>query len=278
MKTKDLLLIIMGSLFGVAIGVFIIYKYRKDIAIAAGNGYEWVTGEKKEKEATEIRKKIKDDLDDLTVQVEKLKIKIFSAGEKANQIEEGIPELRTIDQSHNEHMIQLDQLRNDTKDLNDKIKNLLKENAEMFPDLPRTDEERARRAIEHEEEIEIIEKQTERTRAIGIIFKTGTELSRANAEHSDVVAHFTNISNIGKYTPEQINANFDNANAKVAEAEKKCEEATQNHSRISLELELLLALQNERKNKLKDGVQSERIVLENDGGSQKQIEQGNVVS
>ena len=256
----------MGSLFGAIITGFIIYRYRKEIANVAGNGYEWVTGEKEEKEENE---KIKKNLDDLTVQVEKLKIEILGDHKE---------HMGKLDQSHKEQMMRLDQLRNETKDLNDKITKMIEETDAQCPNLPKTDEERIQRAKEHEEEIEIIKKETERTRAIGIIFKTGRELSQANREHSDVVAHFTSIDNIGKYTPEQINANFENANAKVAEAEKKCEEATQNHHRISLELELLRALQSERKNKLKNELHSNEIILENDGGSQKQSELNGGVS
>lgn len=276
MKTRDLILIIMGSLFGVMIAGLIIYRYKKEIANIAGNGYEYLlhkTGRRKWMPAPH----------DSTIPIIKRDTEVRGnkvTVEQMNEVLEGLRKeilgdhkehIGKLDQFHKEHMMQLDELINKVREMNER-------NAEMFPDLPRTDEERAQRAKEHEEEIEIIRKETEQTRATGIIFKTGRELSQANREHSDVVAHFTNISNIGKYTPEQISANFENANAKVAEAEKKCEEAKQNHYRISLELELLRALQIERKNKLKDGVQSINVVLVDDGGSQKQSELNGGVS
>lgn len=259
MKSEHLILIIMGSLVGAAIGVFIIYRYRKEIANIAGNGYEWVTGEKEKRE----REKIKNDLDDLTVQVKKLKIKILSAGEKANKIEEGISELSKIDQSHKEQMMRLDQLGDETKDLIAQTKNLLKENAEMFPDLPRTDEERAQSAKKHEEEMEKIRRQGRCIDAFRAATIANIALIRADTQETQVISYLVNPANILTYTPQQISANLENANAKVEQAKGKCEEAENEFYRLSNEI---------------DGKQTENITLVDDGGSQKESELNGVVT
>ena len=250
----------MGSLVGAIITGFIIYRYRKEIANVAGNGYEWVTGEKKEKEATEIRKKIKDDLDALTVQVEKLKIEILVAGEFDKKLKKQIGE---IDQSHKEQMMRLDQLGDETKDLIAQTTNILKENAEMFPDLPRTNEERAQSAKKHEEDMARIRKEGERIDAFRAATRANIALIRSDGQETQVISHLVDPANVFQYTPQQISANLENAAAKVEQAKGKCEEAENEFYRLSNEI---------------DRVQSEIIMLGNDGGSQKQSDLPSCVS
>lgn len=253
MKSGHLILIIMGSLVGAIITGFIIYRYRKKIANVAVNGYEWVTGEKKEEEPTEIRRKSKDDLDDLTVQVEKLKIEILVAGEFDKKLKKQIGKL---DQSYKEQMMRLDKLTNKAIEFN-------KRNAEMFPNLPRTDEERAQSAKKHEKEMEEIRRQGRCIDAFRAATRANIALIRSDGQETQVISHFCDPNNILTYTPEQISANLENSAAKVEQTKGKCKEAENEFYRLSNEI---------------DEKQSEKIVLGDDGGSQKQSEQGNVVS
>jgi len=239
MKTRDLLLIIMGSLVGAVIAGFIIYGYRKKIVKIAWDGYEWVTGEREERE----RKQLKENINNLTLLIKKCK--------------------EDLDKNHKEQMMRLDQLGDEAKDLIAQTENLLKENAEMFPDLPRTDEERAQSAKKHEKEMEEIGRQRRCIDAFIAATRANIEFVRADTQETQVISHLVNPANILTYTPQQISENFENANAKVEQAKGKCEKAENEFYRLSNEI---------------DGKQNGKIVLRDDGGSQKQSQLNGGVS